>query len=96
MKPKLDFQHTSPDLPVHRSVLATVNNAAKHFQEAGETPSSIRANIFKSEDRFNSRGELIKGNGLAKTGAIIRRGRKILIDIDRYGAWLAGSSEVAV
>lgn len=95
MKPKLDFQHTPSDLPIHRPVLATVNNAAKHFQEAGETPSSIRANIFKSEDRFNSRGDLIKGNGLAKTGAIIRRGRKILIDIDRYGAWLAGSSEVA-
>jgi hypothetical protein len=77
------------------TALATVKNAALHFAQAGETPSSIRANIFKSEDRYNSRGDLIKGNGLAKTGAIIRRGRKILIDIDRYGAWLACSVEVA-
>jgi hypothetical protein len=72
------------------TALATVKNAAIHFAQAGETPASIRANIFKSEDRYNSRGDLIKGNGLGKTGAIIRRGRKILIDIERYGAWLSG------
>ena len=70
--------------------LATVENAAKAFEAAGLTPSAIRAHLFKAEDRLNSRGEKIPGNGLAATGAIIRRGRKILIDLDRYGAWLAG------
>jgi len=70
--------------------LATVQNAAEVFADAGETPSAIRANIFKADDRYNSRGEKIPGNGLAATGAIIRRGRKVLIDIDRYGAWLSG------
>lgn len=70
--------------------LATVNITAKTFADAGQTPSAIRANIFKAGDRFNSRGEKICGNGLAAYGAIIRRGRKVLIDLDRYGAWLAG------
>lgn len=70
--------------------LATIEKAAEVFADAGETPAAIRANIFKSADRFNSRGEKIKGNGLAASGAIIRRGRKVLLDIDRYGAWLAG------
>ena len=70
--------------------LATVDKTAEAFADAGETPAAIRANIFKSQDRFNSRGEKIHGNGLAATGAIIRRGRKILIDLDAYGRWLAG------
>lgn len=71
--------------------LVTVNNAAKHFSEAGKTALAIRADIFKAEDRLNSRGDKIQGNGLAQYGAIIRRGRKVLIDLDRYGAWLAGA-----
>ena len=70
--------------------LATVEKAAEAFAIAGETPAAIRANIFKAADRLNSRGEKINGNGLAEAGAIIRRGRKVLIDLDRYGAWLAG------
>lgn len=73
--------------------LATVEKTAEAFANAGETPAAIRANIFKSADRHNSRGEKIKGNGLAAAGAIIRRGRKVLIDIDRYGAWLAGGAK---
>ena len=72
--------------------LATVANTAKAFADAGQTPLAIRANIFKAEDRLNSRGEKIHGNGLAAAGAVIRRGRRVLIDLDRYGAWLAGGT----
>jgi hypothetical protein len=75
--------------------LATVENAAKAFPSAGLTPAAIRSQIFKADDRLNSRGEKIAGNGLAAYGAIIRRGRKVLIDLDRYGAWLAGDSRKA-
>lgn len=73
--------------------LATVGKAAEVFANAGETPAAIRANIFKAADRVNSRGEKIPGNGLAATGAIIRRGRKILIDLDLYAQWLAGGAQ---
>jgi hypothetical protein len=34
-------------------------------------------------------------NGLKEVGAIIRCGRKILIDTDRYFAWLYGQNEIA-
>jgi len=54
------------------------------------TNAAIHGHIFKSQDRFDSKGRKIAGNGLALTGAIIRRGRKVLIDVDRYGAWLSG------
>lgn len=70
--------------------LATVEKTAEILKDADETPAAIRGNIFKAEDRLNSRGEKIHGNGLASTGAIIRRGRKVLIDVDRYVAWLSG------
>lgn len=70
--------------------LVTVDVLASIYADAGETISGIRANIFKAEDRLNSRGERIAGNGLAAHGAVIRRGRKVLLDAHRYGNWLAG------
>lgn len=74
-------------------MLATINNTAQHFAAAGLTAAAIRAHIFKAADRINSRGERIPGNGLAESGAIIRVGRKILIDIDKYSHWLAGGAK---
>ncbi len=74
--------------------LATVDITAGIFADSGKTPAAIRADIFKAEDRKNSRGETIAGNGLAAHGAVIRRGRKVLIDVRRYGDWLAGRDPV--
>lgn len=75
--------------------LATVDIAATVYSDAGKTPSAIRADVFKAEDRLNSRGERIPGNGLAAHGAVIRRGRKVLIDVRAYGNWLAGRDPVS-
>lgn len=70
--------------------IVTVDVLASIYADAGKTPSAIRADIFKAEDRLNSRGERIVGNGLAAHGAVIRRGRKVLLDVHRYGNWLSG------
>ena len=70
--------------------IVTVDVLASIFADAGKTPSAIRADIFKAEDRLNSRGDKIAGNGLAAHGAVIRRGRKVLLIVERYGNWLAG------
>jgi hypothetical protein len=74
--------------------LATVPVLASIYADAEKTPGAIRMDIFKAQDRTNSRGDVIRGNGLAEYGAIIRRGRKVLIDVRRYGDWLAGRSPV--
>ena len=74
--------------------IVTVDVLASIVTDAGKTPSAIRADIFKAEDRRNSRGDKIAGNGLAAHGAVIRRGRKVLIDVQRYGNWLAGRNPV--
>jgi hypothetical protein len=78
----------------HSPWLVTVEILSTIFSDAGKSTSAIRADIFKAEDRLNSRGERIAGNGLAAHGAIVRRGRKVLIDVHRYGNWLAGRPPV--
>lgn len=74
--------------------LVTVDVLAGIYTDAGKTPSAIRSDIFKAEDRLNSRGQRIAGNGLAAHRAVIRRGRKVLIDVHAYGRWLAGRDPV--
>ncbi|MGO8754209.1 MAG: hypothetical protein ACLQHK_03135 [Gallionellaceae bacterium] len=76
--------------------LSNVKNLPSFFPTAGLTEAAIRGDIFKSEDRFDSQGRKIAGNGLAATGAIIRRGRKVLIDVNKYGEWLANGSALEV
>ena len=76
--------------------IVTVDVLASIYADAGKTPSAIRADIFKAEDRRNSRGDRITGNGLAAHGAVIRRGRKVLLDVHRYGNWLAGKEPAEV
>lgn len=76
--------------------LSTVRNLPSCFPLLGLTTAAIHGHIFKAQDRFDSKGRKIPGNGLAESGAIIRRGRKVLIDVDRYGGWLAKGSVAEV
>ena len=57
--------------------------AYPEFPEGG-----LRHLIFHSEQRKNSKGEDIPANGMAEAGVIVRVGRKVLIDVDRFFAWL--------
>jgi hypothetical protein len=72
--------------------LATIKTIPSCFPLLGLTPAAIHGHIFKSQDRFDSKGRKIPGNGLGATGAIIRRGRKVLIDVDKYASWLSGGA----
>lgn len=71
--------------------LATVKNLPSCFPLLELTTAAIHGQIFKAQDRLDSKGRKIPGNGLEQYGAIIRRGRKVLINVDKYAAWLAGS-----
>lgn len=51
------------------------------------TTSALRNLIFKADERHTTIG-VIKGNGLIETGALIRIGRKVLIDENRFYAWV--------
>jgi hypothetical protein len=75
---------TFPALPR----LCAVEEIASAFPHARLTPAAVRALVFRADDRHNSRGELLPGNGLGRAGAIVRIGRKVLIDLDRFAAWV--------
>lgn len=75
---------TFPPLPR----LCAIEEIPSAFPHARLTPLAIRALVFRADDRRNSRGDLLPGNGLGCTGAIVRIGRKVLIDLDRFAAWL--------
>lgn len=72
-------------MPTPQRRIATVRQTAAiyPFSEA-----ALRDLVFKSEARFNSKGGRIPGNGLGEFGAIVRIGRKVLIDLDAFESWL--------
>ena len=49
--------------------------------------AALRNLIFKSQRRKSTKGE-IAGNGLIEAGAVVRIGRKVLIDEERFFAWV--------
>ncbi len=51
------------------------------------THSALRNLIFKADERHSSYG-VIKGNGLLEAGAIIRIGRKVLIEENSFYVWV--------
>lgn len=66
--------------------IATIHETAQTypFSEA-----ALRDLKFRAFDRTNSKGEIIKGNGSGKAGAWIQVGRKVLLDLDAFDAWIA-------
>ncbi len=67
----------------------------KRFAERNEafTEAALRNLIFKAEERHASNG-MIPGNGLIECGAVIRLGRKVLIDEQKFFGWVKAQNEV--
>jgi len=57
------------------------------------TGPAIRNLILNSADRLNSRGERVRGNGLSEAGALVRIGRRVLIDEGRFFYWIAAQQK---
>ena len=58
------------------------------------TKSSLRHLIYNSEHRYSAAGDVVPGNGLVEAGAIIRIGRRILIDADKFREWVLCQRQV--
>jgi hypothetical protein len=63
----------------------TVGQFAK--RNAAFSEAALRNLIFKADSRHSTKGD-IPGNGLIEAGAIIRIGRKVLIDEARFFEWV--------
>lgn len=55
--------------------------------------AALRYLIVNSVDRLGSRGQRILGNGLAESGAIVRVGRRVLIDEQAFFVWIAAQQK---
>lgn len=51
------------------------------------TLPALTNQVFKANERHSTRG-MIPGNGMNEAGAIVRVNGRVLIDEDRYFAWL--------
>jgi len=58
------------------------------------TESALRNLIFKANERQSTKG-IIAGNGLLEAGAIIRIGRKVLINESKFYAWVEAQNVTA-
>jgi hypothetical protein len=69
-------------------------HTVKQFSDKHQpfTEPSLRNLIFKAESRQSTNGE-IPGNGLIEAGAIVRIGRKVLIDEDKFFEWVRRQNE---
>lgn len=74
-----------PETPPRRVVL-TVKQFAQ--RNPAFTELALRNIIFKASPRLAANGSTIPGNGLIESGALIRIGRKVLIDEDKFFAWV--------
>lgn len=72
----------------NNSRLLTIKEMIELPEYSWLTAGALRHHIFQSDDRLASDGNVIKGNGLKQSGAIIRLGRKILIDITAFDLWV--------
>lgn len=76
---------------------AAANSAPRNLRTVNQfsaawdawTPPALRNLILNAADRVNSRGERIPGNGLLEVGAIVRVGRRVLIDEQAFFRWIA-------
>ena len=80
--------NTSPD----RVLLSVRQFSTRH---PGFTQAGLRHLIHCSEERHASKGRL-PGNGLKESGAILRSGRKVLIEEQAFFRWLQTRNGVAL
>lgn len=60
------------------------------------TSGALRHLIFNGKPRYSASGEVIPGNGLIEAGAVVRIGRKILIDAAKFREWVVSQREQAI
>ena len=75
-----------PSDTLSRPILLTVEQLSN--RNPAFTPASLRNLIFKANERKSSVG-VVNGNGLVECGAIIRLGRRVLIDESKFLSWVA-------
>jgi hypothetical protein len=88
-------EYSSPAAPQPRS-LFTVDEFVELPEFNYLTTGALRHLLYNAKPRYSASGEMIAGNGLVEAGAIVRIGRKILIDAAKFREWVSAQRELAV
>lgn len=83
-----DIQTAAEAVSTASNRFATIEQAAK--LRPAFSPAALRDIKFKAFDRKNSCGERIAGNGAGEAGVFIQVGRKVLVDLVAFDAWVLG------
>ncbi len=67
-------------------ILLTVDQFSK--KHPAFPVGGLRWMLFHSTERKDSKGRRIPSNGMEEAGVIVRVGRKVLLDEERFFAWL--------
>lgn len=78
------FYASPTDAPPRR--IFTLKKFAQRHNSFLTLPA-LTNQVFKANERHSTRG-MIPGNGMNEAGAIVRVNGRVLIDEDRYFAWL--------
>ena len=87
------MQH--PALAPNQRTLFSVQEFVQLPEFSYLTESAMRHLIFYSRPRFSASGDSVPGNGLLESGAILRIGRRILIDADKFRDWTLKHRQIA-
>lgn len=92
-------QHNQIESAVADSTKPSNRNysTVKLFEKAypSFTEPALRNLIFKSEPRISING-IVPGNGLIECGAIVRIGRKVLINEEKFFVWIESQQKTGV
>lgn len=84
------MKHQTPSTPPPDSIpprrLFSVRAFAERNPSFGQP--TLRDLIFRANERYAANGKKVNGNGLIEAGAVLRCGRKVLIDEERFFSWL--------
>lgn len=83
----VDAQTIHPTMTVPLAVrFATISQAAE--LRPVFSIAALRDLKFKAQDRNNSRGETIRGNGTGAAGVWVQIGAKVLVDLAALDRWI--------
>ena len=85
-----EIKSAYPDLPAHPPILLSVRQFSEKHPAFPQ--GSLRNLIFLAESRKTSKG-MIPGNGL--NIALVRIGRKLLIDETKFFQWIDEQQEIS-
>jgi hypothetical protein len=86
--------HDVPPMIAMQRTLYRVDELVQVPEFTYLTKSGLRHLIFNSQPRFSASGDKVPGNGLVEAGAIIRIGRRVLIDAPKFREWALSQREV--